>query len=336
MKRKYIWLLLGTLVCISLMSCGDSSSQVPDQPFKQVVSPPKTTTAPTEEERVSQNQSSNLSYTLYVKIEPENSGYVVPNIGVYSPGEEVTLSAIAASGHSFVSWGGNITGTDSEISIIMDSDKTVIAQFIDIIAPKTSGVRVLWTTDTGAEIIWKTDEETTSQVKYGTTTDYGLTSSQDTSLTHDHSVTLSDLYPDTSYHFITRSADRDGNESFSKDATFSTKNHQECVVPVVHSASVFAKSLHKLEYSLTNNSSVVMQIKKMVLIDENGRDKEVEPAFITHENAPDGKIPPGVTCYWDIMLESPLLAIDIDTWQMKWYCIDDEGREFVVICNFPP
>ena len=77
--------------------------------------------------------------------------------------------------------------------------------------------------DTGTEavITWATDKASSGQVEYGKTPQYGLTATSD-ELTTTHSITLSLLEPDTTYHYRVKSDDKAGNEALSSDNTFIT------------------------------------------------------------------------------------------------------------------
>ncbi len=72
------------------------------------------------------------------------------------------------------------------------------------------------------EVTWTTNENSTSQVEYGTTSGYGSASAADATLTGAHSVTLSGLTPNTTYHFRVKSADASSNLATSGDNTFTT------------------------------------------------------------------------------------------------------------------
>ncbi|MCS7231217.1 MAG: InlB B-repeat-containing protein [Elusimicrobiota bacterium] len=76
-------------------------------------------------------QTSSPTYTLTVNISPAGAGTVNlnPSGGVYVAGSQVTLTAQANPGYVFSSWGGDATGTSSSITIIMNSNKTVTANF---------------------------------------------------------------------------------------------------------------------------------------------------------------------------------------------------------------
>jgi hypothetical protein len=77
-------------------------------------------------------------------------------------------------------------------------------------------------TDTSATITWGTDKPLSSQVKYGTTTEYGLLSIFNAAPTTSHSITLTGLTPGTTYNYVTLSADSAGQVTTSPDGTFTT------------------------------------------------------------------------------------------------------------------
>jgi uncharacterized repeat protein (TIGR02543 family) len=53
-----------------------------------------------------------------------------PEADFYEPGTEVTLTAVANAGYVFDSWSGDTSGTDEVITVTMDEDKNITAQFI--------------------------------------------------------------------------------------------------------------------------------------------------------------------------------------------------------------
>lgn len=55
-----------------------------------------------------------------------------PDQATYAQGTEVKLTAIADPGWAFAGWSGDSSGTESPTTIVMDSDKTVIATFTKI------------------------------------------------------------------------------------------------------------------------------------------------------------------------------------------------------------
>jgi kumamolisin len=84
-----------------------------------------------------------------------------------------------------------------------------------------SSVQASSITSTSAVITWQTDHPANSVVDYGTTTSYG-SRVVDTTNTTNHSLTLSPLTNNTTYHFRSTSTDAYGNSGSSSDGTFTT------------------------------------------------------------------------------------------------------------------
>jgi hypothetical protein len=89
-----------------------------------------------------------------------------------------------------------------------------------------------------ALITWTTDEDSTSQVSYGTTTAYGSSTTMITSMVKLHSVVLSGLSASTMYHYQVSSKDAAGNNAMSADFSFTTMA-PDTTMPVI---SVVASS----------------------------------------------------------------------------------------------
>jgi len=70
------------------------------------------------------------NYTLTVKINPEDGGFVNPDGGTVPEGQQISLTATPGEEFLFDSWSGAATGTSSNVSLIMDANKTVTANFI--------------------------------------------------------------------------------------------------------------------------------------------------------------------------------------------------------------
>jgi hypothetical protein len=77
-------------------------------------------------------------------------------------------------------------------------------------------------TSSGATITWSTNEAADSLVEYGLSTGYGSSSPLNTGLVMAHSVTLSGLSANTTYHYRVKSKDAAGNLVVSGDYTFTT------------------------------------------------------------------------------------------------------------------
>ena len=72
------------------------------------------------------------SYTLNVTSNPSIGGTVVinPPGGPYAPGTPVQIQANFASGYFFYQWSGDLTGSTNPVTITMDANKTITANFL--------------------------------------------------------------------------------------------------------------------------------------------------------------------------------------------------------------
>ncbi|MDD3662670.1 MAG: PKD domain-containing protein [Candidatus Pacebacteria bacterium] len=83
--------------------------------------------------------------------------------------------------------------------------------------------------DSGVQISWETNEESTSSIFYGTEESIDIDSTntakiEDKTLKTDHSLSISGLASDTLYHFIIKSVDASNNVALSSESTFVTNN----------------------------------------------------------------------------------------------------------------
>ena len=74
-------------------------------------------------------------YTLSVQVDGQGSVGVNPEKDQYESGEEVVLTAAAASGWRFTGWQGALSGNTNPATLLMDSDKSVTAMFRRVGAP---------------------------------------------------------------------------------------------------------------------------------------------------------------------------------------------------------
>ena len=94
----------------------------------------------------------------------------------------------------------------------------------DLVPPIISVVTAATVRNTSAIVTWTTDEIADSIVRYSLASDAGsYRTASSTGLVTDHSVTLTDLIPNTDYTFIVQSTDPTGNASaFSDSIAFTT------------------------------------------------------------------------------------------------------------------
>src|SRR5207237_42549 len=88
-------------------------------------------------------------------------------------------------------------------------------------ALQISNVQTSSVGSSSAVITWTTNNSASSQVDYGTTTAYG-SNVADTATVTSHSVTLTGLTPNTTYHYQVSGTDTFGQNAASPDATFTT------------------------------------------------------------------------------------------------------------------
>ena len=76
-------------------------------------------------------------YSLSLSINPGSGGGInrslAPNCNggtQYLPGSEVWLTAVPASGYSFTSWSGDVSGTGNPVKVVMNKNRSVTATFM--------------------------------------------------------------------------------------------------------------------------------------------------------------------------------------------------------------
>ena len=68
-------------------------------------------------------------YSLKTSSNPTNGGTIVPSSGQYYEGEIVEIKAEANTDYVFHSWSGSVSGSSNTISVEMNSDKDIEANF---------------------------------------------------------------------------------------------------------------------------------------------------------------------------------------------------------------
>ena len=122
----------------------------------------------------------------------------------------ITLSATARD-----SAGNTQTAT---ISVTVNN---VVIGGGDTTDPVISGVTASTVGINSATITWTTDEPTTGEINYGLTTGHGDNASS-TALVTNHNFTLSNLTPNSTYHYSVSSVDASGNGASASSLTFQT------------------------------------------------------------------------------------------------------------------
>ncbi|MFL5748660.1 MAG: InlB B-repeat-containing protein [Niastella sp.] len=75
--------------------------------------------------------NTSTSYSLTTNISPSAGGTVSrnPNATTYASGTVVTLTATPGSGYTFTGWSGDVTGSSTSVTVTMNANKTVTANF---------------------------------------------------------------------------------------------------------------------------------------------------------------------------------------------------------------
>ena len=91
----------------------------------------------------------------------------------------------------------------------------------DTTGPSISAIQSKNVESKKATIEWTTNEDADSKVEYGKDTGYGMSKDQSDKKTS-HSLDLTDLIPNTTYHYRITSKDNANNSTTSGDNTFTT------------------------------------------------------------------------------------------------------------------
>lgn len=94
------------------------------------------------------------TYTLSTSANGSGSVSVSPNNSTYQSGTQVTLTATANSGYIFTGWSGSLTGSVNPVTVIMNANKTITANFIEEVPGGGSGtiLREYWSDISGSAI----------------------------------------------------------------------------------------------------------------------------------------------------------------------------------------
>jgi hypothetical protein len=71
-----------------------------------------------------------IQYALTATASPPGGGQVSPSAGTYDSSSLLSLEATPSVGYEFVSWSGDAQGLSPTVTVTMDSDKEVTANFV--------------------------------------------------------------------------------------------------------------------------------------------------------------------------------------------------------------
>ncbi len=86
-----------------------------------------------DEFRVTYDLSPPSTEPVNLTVDVRGQGAVLrdPDLEIYQPGSDVILTAVPAAGYVFLNWGGEATGTQNPLTLTMNSDREVVATFIE-------------------------------------------------------------------------------------------------------------------------------------------------------------------------------------------------------------
>ncbi len=185
------------------------------------------------------------------RIELDYTGDGTPDLirtNVTAGSHAFQITGLVEGGHTVTAQFIPISGIVTQASLTITVDATA-PHVLSLSAPGTA------VTPFSAIITWTTDEAAISQVDYGLDINYGNTTPFNGSFVTSHSITLTGLVPDTTYHFHVRSRDRAGNEGVSTDGMFTTQRAPDLVVTniVISPESVQSGSTIMLAWVELNN-----------------------------------------------------------------------------------
>ena len=171
-------------------------------------------------------------YTLRI-LPPEGQGVVqintiIPEVlpweGVYFKNHPVPVKAIASQGFRFAGWATSGLPDTSAFELRAGGNIEIQALFEAFEKPPIVVGETQVTVDSRhtATVRWTTDRETRGCIEYGTTPAFGLWSSLEDEFRTTHEVRLSDLLPETQYHFRIWNVDVDNDSTVTDGQTLTT------------------------------------------------------------------------------------------------------------------
>lgn len=190
--------------------------------------------------------------------------------------------------------------TDARGSVARSPDYQFVTG--DDTPPVISQVAAGSITDTSAVITWTTDSASEGSVEYGTSTNYGLVSTYDNTMVTGHSVTLSDLAAQTTYHYKVKSRDASGLWVESPDATFTTGVDWSSDAPGIMflTAGKVTSSEATISWSTDEMATAVVEYGET---EEYGLRVALDSAMATEHSAVLKDLKSGVTYHYRVRSE---------------------------------
>jgi hypothetical protein len=91
-------------------------------------------------------------YTLTATVNPANGGTVIPASGTYLAGSQIQVTATPNANYTFATWSGDASGTNPTVTLTMDSDKSITANFTYVPPANSSPVVSIISPPNGATL----------------------------------------------------------------------------------------------------------------------------------------------------------------------------------------
>jgi RHS repeat-associated protein len=229
-------------------------------------------------------------------------------------------------------WSRDATG-----NLAFSGDFTFTTSSVDTTAPAISNVAAGGITATAVTITWATNENSDSQVEYGTTTDYGQSTTLNPALVTAHSQGLSGLTSERLYHYRVKSKDAAGNLAVSGDFTFTTA---DATAPVTSNvAAGVTTTTATITWTTNENSDSQVEYGTTTAY---GQSTTLNPAMVTSHSQGLSGLTPGMPYHYRVKSRDATgnLAVSGDftfttaqngSAEIKWLVTDHLGSTRMVI-----
>jgi uncharacterized protein (TIGR02145 family)/uncharacterized repeat protein (TIGR02543 family) len=139
MKRSILMITLAVITALLFVTCNDRGTDVNSDRWDGKVDNFLRTFGGT-----TQVPTPDATYKLSTTVSPLDGGsvYLSPNKETYAAGEAVTVTATPYNHYTFIGWSGASSSTSETVSITMNGDKELIANFTSKKYTLTTGVSV--------------------------------------------------------------------------------------------------------------------------------------------------------------------------------------------------
>lgn len=140
----------------------------------------------------------------------------------------------------------------------------------------------------GATVSWKTDVVSNTQIEYGLTTSYGLSSTLNASLVTAHTQNLTGLQANQLYHYRVKSRDANGDLSTSGDRSFITTLGSTTAGTSTDSSN--SNTMNASRFTTTNGGKLVSLSVNVGAVDTNVNNRGYQMAVYTANGSVPGSL----------------------------------------------